>query len=732
VSESDRPGISRLGIDLDSSDWLDRLREARDRPPLGELGGYELLEEVGRGGQGIVYRARRGERIVAVKRILSGPFASLERRRRFEREVEAVRSLDHPGIVRVLDALSVRDAQILVMEWIDGVPVTEWAAPSGRRRPLRETVAMVRRACDALLYAHQHGVVHRDLKPSNLLVDAEGRPHLLDFGIAKLVTREGAGTSLTATGGFLGTLAYAAPEQIEGDPDSVDARADVHALGLVLFEMLTGRTAYATDGPISETIRALTQDEPPRPSSLAPDVDRALDAIVLKALAKDPARRYQSADALSRDLERFLQGEPVEAKGRSAAYVLGRLARRHRVATALTTGLALLVVGFGVTMAVLYQRSEREALRARRVQAFLETTLTAPGIPDDPEDSRGFLDHAAERLDVELAGEPGMEAGVRTALASRYARIGAWEEVAAHADRALELLDAAAADERARALRIRGLAAVHLRSGDAVERLTRAREAVLDLPEVPASVEAGLHANLALAYWRCSEPVDPVRARAEFRAAAEVYDRNPDVISWPEVTMCRDFACFLREENDPARAVEWYGRALARLDRLGEGTMKQTRIECLQGRAFAHQDLRRWPDAERDFTAALAVREGALDPSVPPCHANVGTARFFQERYADAIDSYEQAIVARLELLAETHPPARPEFVLLAADVRRRGLRPDAVPRIHAAIAIAEPVVSEYFHFTSGMIQDAHARLGHAETAAALEAARADLDATGS
>jgi serine/threonine protein kinase len=313
---------------------MDRVREAETPATLGCIGPYELIEEVSRGGQGIVYRARQPgtKREIAVKRLLAGSFATPAMLRRFEREVELAASLSHPNIVTVFGIEIIDGQPLLAMEWIDGVPIDEWATSgeSGRRSP-KQIASMMHDVCDAVRHAHQHGVIHRDLKPSNILVDRSGVPHVLDFGLARPIgTEADGGLTVTLTEQFVGTPAYASPEHLRSGTSAIDIRADVYSLGLVLYNALTGRLPYDVSGDLPDVFHRIEHAEPIRPSSVAPSLDREIEAIVLKALVKEKERRYQSVDLLAEDLRRYLHDEPILARPPSTFYQLGKFAKRNK------------------------------------------------------------------------------------------------------------------------------------------------------------------------------------------------------------------------------------------------------------------------------------------------------------------------------------------------------------------------------------------------------------------
>jgi non-specific serine/threonine protein kinase/serine/threonine-protein kinase len=375
-------------------EWLVHAREAEVGPQLGRLGPYELLGEVGRGGQGVVFRARQPGtgRDVALKRLILGAFASESSRRRFEREVDAVTRLSHPAIVTVYGVEEVDGASMLAMEWIEGEPVTRWADG----RDLEEVLALFLQVCDAIQHAHQRGVLHRDLKPSNVIVDRSGRARVLDFGLAKL-TSEG-GAAVTASGEFVGTPAYAAPEQWRGA--DLDARADVYSLGAILFELCTGRAVLEGAG-FASLLRE--RSVTPRPSSLVRTLSPELDAIVLQALALEPAERYQSVDALASDVRRYLAGEAVLAHPPGAWYLLKKLVARNRAAALLAGTLLVSTVLYAVLATQQARRLAHERDRAVTAgEAEGRARSAAEAAKDLAEEEKRRAQAASQQADAAL------------------------------------------------------------------------------------------------------------------------------------------------------------------------------------------------------------------------------------------------------------------------------------------------------------------------------------------
>jgi serine/threonine protein kinase/predicted Zn-dependent protease len=323
-----------------------------------DFGDYELLEEIGRGGQGVVYRAHQKSlnRTVALKVIGLGPWTTETHLKRFRREAEAAASLDHPSIVPIYE-VGERDGQCYFsMKFVEGGQLDE--VVTREPMPIRRAVGLIAKVARTVHYAHQHGILHRDIKPGNILLDANSEPHLTDFGLARLVEAE---STVTATLDVLGTPSYMAPEQARGNSgqgaavssppkDAGIMRAtDVYGLGAVLYQLLTGHPPFA-GGTTYETIKLLLDTEPRPPRLLNPKIDRDLSAICLKCLEKDPKRRYSSALALAEDLDHWLKHEPISAKPSGVFIHARKWVRRNPSTTVLLTLLVALAVGLGVTV----------------------------------------------------------------------------------------------------------------------------------------------------------------------------------------------------------------------------------------------------------------------------------------------------------------------------------------------------------------------------------------------
>ena len=318
------PGPSAEG---EASDALTATsgREIADIAPDQSFGDYELLEEIGRGGMGVVYKARQRslERTVAIKMILAGQFASEEHVRRFQAESKAAARVRHPNIVAIHEVGRLHGQDYFVMDHIEGQSLAERIAEGSVA--IAEAVRLIAAVARAVDHLHQQGIVHRDLKPSNILLDAEGEPYVTDFGLAKVFAAD---PGCTATGTIVGTPSYMAPEQASGRSEQVGPTADVYSLGAILYELLTGRPPFREDNPL-ETLLEVLSREPALPRKLNRGVPRSLEWICLRCLAKSPEHRYRTAGELADDLERFARGEALAVGPPTPAQRLVHWSRRQ-------------------------------------------------------------------------------------------------------------------------------------------------------------------------------------------------------------------------------------------------------------------------------------------------------------------------------------------------------------------------------------------------------------------
>jgi WD40 repeat protein/predicted Ser/Thr protein kinase len=336
------------------------------QPPAG----YEIIGEIARGGMGVVYKAtqKMPSRVVALKVMLQGTAASEDERKRFLREADAAAALKHPGIVPIYEVGEHEGKYFFSMEYVDGRPLHQYLRET--QVTLHEKLLLFLKIAEAVTHAHIRGIIHRDLKPSNILIEKDGNPRLLDFGLAKLVeTGRGEGQSVvTISGKLMGTFAYMSPEQTMGNPDEIDTRSDVYSLGIILYQMLTGTMPYRLDhaNPLA-IIKTIQETEPRRPSVIVRALRGELETILLKAIAKEKERRYQSAADLARDIRHFLNNEPIEARPSSTVYYVWKMVQRHKAGTA---ALAVFVLGFLVAFVwINHLRSQASAERNRAERA---------------------------------------------------------------------------------------------------------------------------------------------------------------------------------------------------------------------------------------------------------------------------------------------------------------------------------------------------------------------------
>lgn len=431
------------------------------------VGPWKINQEIGRGGMSTVYLASRAdgqfERQVAIK-FLHGLIPGRSMHRRLQLEQNILARLQHKNIAQLFDAgVTDEGRPYFILEFIDGKPITEWCAE--QELNFSKRLKIFEQVCEAVQFAHQRLIVHRDLKPTNILVDKNGKVKLLDFGIAKILEEEPKeGAPLTRTGQFLMTPEYASPEQVHGDP--ITTATDVYALGLILCELLTGSLPYNVAGKNPIEISSIISDTVPvKPSSivagktvkmdgesnvhikgfnqkqLKKKLRGDLDNIVLKALRKEPERRYGSADQLLQDIRHYQKNEPISARPESAGYLTRKFIQRNRAVVSAAAAITIILIATVIFSLIQARTTEIERQKTEQVNAFLQEMLASPNPYEDGIDVRviDILDRTAERVDEELNEQPEVEAAIRHTLGITYRELGQMDQAISQLSEALDL-----------------------------------------------------------------------------------------------------------------------------------------------------------------------------------------------------------------------------------------------------------------------------------------------------
>lgn len=663
-----------------------------------ELPGYEILREIHRGGQGVVYQALQHStrRKVAIKVMKEGPFAGPADRMRFDREAQILGTLNHPHIVAIHDTGSASGSYYFVMDYVSGEPLDVYMANA--TRGIDECLHLFRKICEAVQAAHLRGVIHRDLKPGNIRVDHNGDPHILDFGLAKPVSGgSSSAEAMTMTGQFVGSLPWASPEQVEGLPSQIDLRTDVYSLGVILYQMLTTRFPYEVTGPMRDVMERILRSEPVKPRSIRAEIDDEVETIVLKCLHKDRDHRYQTAGEVGRDVAHYLADEPIEAKRDSGWYVMRKTLRRYRAVAAVVVAFVVVLTASTAALWVMYrgqsearrdadaqrdraiaavdsekqqreradherdtavQAREAESLARKRADAVNDfVTKALIGADPNQRGSNEFkvteaMEQALAQLDAgELIDQPETEASLRLTIArilNGNARSAAALSCAQKALRIRESLYSDDSAERAEALQLVGLCL------DSLGRRTEALQSLEEALAIRQRLYPGNHLDVAVSLNAVGYTLNGM-GRAE-----EALARFIESLNMRRRLVSGDDAGVANSLNNVAAALEALGRSGEALPLFQEALQIRTNLY--------HQD----------------------HPDIAAAYNNIAACLESLGRLEDTLSMYESALAMLQRMFPGGHPNIVATLINIVSSNTALGRPTDALPKATAALEMAQ------------------------------------------
>jgi serine/threonine protein kinase len=694
-----RTGVEQLLTamqDADDSDLNPDTFQQSEFVP--SIDGYTIIRLLGEGGMGSVYEAEQLNPIrrVAIK-VLRVGYTSKALTRRFQLEAEALARLKHPGIAQVYEVgIDQKIGQpFIAMELVEGPTLSAYMRE--RKLDVNGVLELTSQLCEAVDHAHQRGVIHRDLKPGNILVDASGIPKILDFGIARVTEQDvRAVTMNTEIGQIIGTLTYMSPEQASGDPTLIDCRSDVYSLGVILFEMLTGRLPRETDNmQLADALRVVRDLEPTRISSFDTRLRGDVDTIISKALERDPDRRYQSAAELGNDLRRHLANEPILARPPSMMYQLEKFAKRNKgfVASVCTVFL-LLSVGV-VSLSIALQR-ESEA-RASAEESLVRYTAAYEFMDEiflglDPKQTEGkdtellrmMLERAAERArnGIEI---PAVRAEMLTLIGQTYNAVFAYEEAILVLRDAIELHESTSPVDEAQLHHAQSVLAASLYKLGQFEEAEGQFERLVAYERTAGDAE-----QLSITLRQFSEMIMETgrfeEALGFIEEASRVYTQHDDL---EQGRQKQQMGAVLRRLNRYEEASACYHEAKDHFMRAGAELETSITLNSL---AIIARRQGEYEQSESFYTESIALRErvdSRLNPDTAASYANLGRLYNQMGRYQDAISVLRISIAQHVELFSTDHPNLTYPRLSLAEALSLQGMHDEALEEVELAHELA-------------------------------------------